>query len=200
MVSEMEFEWDEAKNDACFDRRGFDFAYAVRAFLDPHRIVAQDRRRDYGEDRYRLLGTIDRRTYVVVYTMRARPFASFRPARPTRRRSRNMSTTRVRIDPDDPSTLPEGRIDPARVDAATEAEIAAQEREDEAEAMQDMARYARRVRRRLGLSQTELARRIDVPHETIRNWEQGKRCPTGAARALLRILDKAPETALRVLT
>ena len=109
-----------------------------------------------------------------------------------------MSTTRVRIDSDDPSTLLEGRIDPARVDATTEAEIAAQEQEDEA--MQDMARYARRVRRRLGLSQTELARRIDVPHETIRNWEQGKRCPTGAARALLRILDKAPETALRVLT
>ena len=45
----------------------------------------------------------------------------------------------------------------------------------------------------------ELARRIHVPHETIRNWEQGKRCPTGAERALLRVLDKAPETALRVL-
>ena len=44
----MEFEWDEAKNSACFERRGFDFAYAVRASLDPHRIVVQDRRRDYG--------------------------------------------------------------------------------------------------------------------------------------------------------
>lgn len=66
--------------------------------------------------------------------------------------------------------------------------------------MQDMARYTRRIRRRLGLSQTELARRIDVPRETIRNWEQGKRSPTGAARALLLVLDKAPETALRVLT
>ncbi len=66
----MEFQWDDAKNDACFERRGFDFAYAVRVFLDPHRIVAQDRRRDYGEDRYRLLGMIDGRTYVVVYTMR----------------------------------------------------------------------------------------------------------------------------------
>ncbi len=63
----MEFEWDEAKNSACFERRGFDFAYALRAFLDPHRIVAQDRRRDYGEDRYRLLGTVDGRAYVVVY-------------------------------------------------------------------------------------------------------------------------------------
>lgn len=111
-----------------------------------------------------------------------------------------MSTTRTKIDPDDPSTFPRGRINPAVVDATTEAEIALQEQEDEAEALQDMARYMRRVRRRLGLSQMELARRIDVSHETIRNWEQGKRRPTGAARALLRVLDKAPETALRVLT
>ncbi len=54
-----------------------------------------------------------------------------------------MSTTRIRIDPDDPSTLPEGRIDPARVDATSEAEIAMQEREDEAEAMQDMGKGKR---------------------------------------------------------
>ncbi|MYB13199.1 MAG: BrnT family toxin [Rhodospirillaceae bacterium] len=66
----MEFEWDEAKNDACFERRGFDFAYAVRAFFDPLRIVAQDVRWDYGEDRYRLTGMIDGRAYVVVYTVR----------------------------------------------------------------------------------------------------------------------------------
>ena len=111
-----------------------------------------------------------------------------------------MSTTRVRIDPDSPATLPAGRFDAVVVDGTTEAEIAMQQQEDNAEAMQDMARYTRRIRRRLGLSQVELARRIDVPHETIRNWEQGKRCPTGAARALLRVLDKAPEAALRVLT
>ena len=67
MVATWSFEWDEAKNSACFERRGFDFAYAVRAFLDPQRIVAQDRRRDYGEDRYRVIGTVDGRTYVVVY-------------------------------------------------------------------------------------------------------------------------------------
>ena len=66
----MEFEWDDAKNNACFVRRGFDFAYAVRVFFDPHRIVAQDRRQDYGEDRYRVLGMIDERAYIVVYTVR----------------------------------------------------------------------------------------------------------------------------------
>jgi len=66
----VEFEWDDAKSNACFERRGFDFAYAVRAFLDPRRMVVKDRRRDYGEDRYRLLGMIDGRAYVVVYTTR----------------------------------------------------------------------------------------------------------------------------------
>ena len=36
----------------------------------PLRIIARDRRRDYGEVRYRLLGMIDGRVYVVVYTTR----------------------------------------------------------------------------------------------------------------------------------
>ena len=50
----MDFEWDDAKNDACFTDRGFDFAYVAHAFLDENRIVSEDRRWDYGEDRYRL--------------------------------------------------------------------------------------------------------------------------------------------------
>ena len=62
-------------------------------------------------------------------------------------RAPTMSTTRVRIDPDNSATLPEGRLDPAMVDGTTEAEIATQQQEDDAEAMQDMARYARRVLR-----------------------------------------------------
>ncbi len=66
----MEFEWNDAKSDACFTQRGFDFAYAVRAFLDEERIVGRDGRWDYGEDRYRLLGAIEGRVFVVVYTTR----------------------------------------------------------------------------------------------------------------------------------
>ena len=54
--------------------------------------------------------------------------------------------------------------------------------------MQDAAKYARRVRQRLGLTQQELSQRIDVPLEIIRKWEQGRRSPTGAAKALLREL------------
>lgn len=67
------------------------------------------------------------------------------------------------------------------------------------DAKRDAAWYVRRVRRRLGFSQSELAERIDVSLDTIRNWEQGKRCPTGAAKALLKVLDKAPEAALMAL-
>ena len=111
-----------------------------------------------------------------------------------------MSTTRVTVDPEKKQTLPKGRVDYSALDGATEADLASQKREDDAEAMQDVARFARRVRRRLGLTQIEFARRINVPHETIRNWEQGKRRPTGAAKTLLRVLDKTPETALRALT
>jgi putative transcriptional regulator len=38
-----------------------------------------------------------------------------------------------------------------------------------------------------------------VPIETVRNWEQGKRHPRGPARALLKLLDLAPDVAFQVL-
>ena len=67
------------------------------------------------------------------------------------------------------------------------------------EAMLNTARYARRIRKRLGLTQAEFSLRIGVSVDTIRNWEQGKRCPTGAARSLLKVLDKAPEVSFAAL-
>lgn len=66
----MEFEWDREKSETCFRERGFDFAYAAHAFLDPNRIVRQDTRHSYGEARYQLTGSIDGRLFVVVYTPR----------------------------------------------------------------------------------------------------------------------------------
>ena len=110
-----------------------------------------------------------------------------------------MKTVRVMIDPEIPESLASGRINPAQVDATTEADIARQTQADEAAARQEAARFVRRVRKRLGLSQTEFAQRIDVPLESLRNWEQGKHCPTGAAKSLLKVLDKAPEVALAAL-
>ena len=107
-----------------------------------------------------------------------------------------MKTKRQRIDL---QAAPIGRIDAQRVDATTDAQIAQHAASDKAEAMKDAGKFARRVRRRLGFSQAELVQRIHVSLDTIRNWEQGKRSPTGPAKALLKVLDKAPEAALDAL-
>ena len=41
------------------------------------------------------------------------------------------------------------------------------------------------IRRRLRLTQAEFASRLGMSHRTWQEWEQGRRAPTGAARALL---------------
>jgi putative transcriptional regulator len=61
------------------------------------------------------------------------------------------------------------------------------------------AAYARSVRARTNLTQAEFASRIGVPIETVRNWEQGKRSPRGPARALLKVIEKAPDLAFSAL-
>jgi uncharacterized DUF497 family protein len=66
----MKFEWDEAKSEACFQSRGFDFAYAARAFFDPDRLIQPDARHSYGEERLQLMGLIDGRLFVVICTAR----------------------------------------------------------------------------------------------------------------------------------
>lgn len=95
-----------------------------------------------------------------------------------------MKTVRIKIEPNTLSTKRVGRVNTAKLDATTETQIAQHAAEDNAAAMQDAA---------------EFATRIYVSLETIRNWEQGKRSPTGAAKALLKVLDKAPEAALAAL-
>jgi putative transcriptional regulator len=61
------------------------------------------------------------------------------------------------------------------------------------------AAYARSIRARTKLTQAEFAAGIGVPIETVRNWEQGKRSPRGPARALLKLIEKAPQVAFAVL-
>ncbi len=110
-----------------------------------------------------------------------------------------MKTVRVKIDPAKRASLPKGRVDKRRLNATSERDLHRQQEADDAASLQDAAKYARRVRRRLGLTQVEFSQRIEVPLDTVRNWEQGKRSPTGAARALLKVLDRAPEAALSAL-
>jgi putative transcriptional regulator len=63
----------------------------------------------------------------------------------------------------------------------------------------DPAAFVRQVRARYGLTQAAFAEKIEVPIETLRNWEQGKRSPRGPARALLKLIDRAPDAAFAAL-
>jgi len=56
------------------------------------------------------------------------------------------------------------------------------------------------IRTLLGKSQQEFAALIGVPLGTLRNWEQGRRIPEGAARALLKIIEAMPQRAIDVLS
>jgi DNA-binding transcriptional regulator YiaG len=56
-----------------------------------------------------------------------------------------------------------------------------------------------RVRRRTRLTQREFARLLNVSVRTLRNWEQGRRKPTGPAVSLIRIVDRDAALALRAL-
>ena len=58
---------------------------------------------------------------------------------------------------------------------------------------------AKSIRAKVGLSQSEFAQLIGVKVATLRNWEQHRRHPTGAAAALLTIVEKEPDAALRAL-
>ena len=51
----------------------------------------------------------------------------------------------------------------------------------------------RATRIQLGLSQSEFAARIDTPLATLRDWEQGRFAPPGAALGLMRLLAAHPD-------
>ena len=66
----MDFEWDLAKSNSCQTSRNFDFAYVISVFADPTLLLEHDQRWDYGEERFRALGLIDEKVFVVVFTRR----------------------------------------------------------------------------------------------------------------------------------
>ena len=50
----------------------------------------------------------------------------------------------------------------------------------------------RKIRLKTHFSQTVFARLLNVSPSSVRQWEQGKRMPTGSTKVLLEILDKEP--------
>ena len=55
------------------------------------------------------------------------------------------------------------------------------------------------VRRRLGLTQAQFARRYNLTLARVRDWEQGRSEPDGAVRAYLKVIACAPKTVEKAL-
>ena len=92
-----------------------------------------------------------------------------------------------------------------RYDETTEEDIQRHMREDDADLEDDATVDARLtvsvklVRERLRMTQAELAALLQVPLGTLRNWEQNRFSIDPAVQALLLVLYREPEAALRAL-
>jgi putative transcriptional regulator len=103
---------------------------------------------------------------------------------------------------------PRGQTDWARVTAMTDDEVLAAAQSDpdaqplSPEALARMRRVPpmKALRQRLGMTQAGFAEAFGLPISTLRDWEQGRSIPDAPARALLRAIDREPETMQRLLS
>lgn len=66
----MEFEWDERKAAANEEKHGVPFAFATRVFLDIDCLMNESAGRSENEQRFEVVGVIEKRVYVVIFTQR----------------------------------------------------------------------------------------------------------------------------------
>jgi putative transcriptional regulator len=102
------------------------------------------------------------------------------------------------------------RADLARIRKTTDEEIDAMIAAD-ADTAPDMSRRdcrriisprlpdVRAIRRGLGFSQKEFARRFGFSVRTVQEWEQGRAVPDRPARILLRVIEKSPKAVERAV-
>ncbi len=83
-----EFEWDDDKATSNFEKPGVGFEDARAVFRDPFAVELFDDRKDYGEERYILIGMSVNGVLVVVYTERneGNRIISVRKAEPNEKR------------------------------------------------------------------------------------------------------------------
>jgi putative transcriptional regulator len=55
------------------------------------------------------------------------------------------------------------------------------------------------MREAMSLSQRQFAQLIGVSVDTLQNWEQGRRQPSGPSSVLLTVLERDPESVLRAM-
>jgi uncharacterized DUF497 family protein len=67
----LRFEWDAIKADANLRAHGVSFESSVKVFKDPFAVELLDDRKDYGEQRFVIIGMVENRVLLfVAYTER----------------------------------------------------------------------------------------------------------------------------------
>lgn len=56
----------------------------------------------------------------------------------------------------------------------------------------------KKIRNKVGMSQTQFASSFGISLGTLRHWERGDRIPRGPARVLLNVVAHSPETVLKI--
>ena len=56
------------------------------------------------------------------------------------------------------------------------------------------------ARHKTGLAQAQFADALHILRRTLQEWEQGRRSPSGAAQALIRIAQRHPDVVLEALS
>jgi putative transcriptional regulator len=100
------------------------------------------------------------------------------------------------------------KAEAARLDSLTDEELtAAAESDTDNLPLNDrtLARLRRpidvkAVRKGLKLTQQQFAQEFGLELRTVQDWEQGRVLPTGAARTLLKIIERDPEAVRQALT
>jgi uncharacterized DUF497 family protein len=64
------FDWDVKKDKENQRKHGIPFVVAQRAFLDPHRVIAEDVSHSSEEDRFYCIGKVDEGIMTVRFTYR----------------------------------------------------------------------------------------------------------------------------------
>lgn len=82
-LGDLQFDWDDAKALANFEKHGLRFEAASDVFLDPELVEVDASREVDGEARRKAFGTVDGQLVAVVYVMRGDVvrLISARPAR-----------------------------------------------------------------------------------------------------------------------
>ena len=115
------------------------------------------------------------------------------------------ATTTYRPDRKRPRRLT--KTEAAQLDSSTDEELTAAAESDPDNLPLDDRKLARlrrpldvkAIRKVLKLTQQQFAQEFGLELRTVQDWEQGRVLPTGAARTLLRIIERDPDAVRRAL-